>query len=125
MIVAVTGGRGYRDAATVARELDALGPLSLLVHGDASGADRLARDWARRRGVQVQPCPAAWRDRDGVRDLAAGFKRNQAMLDQWRPALVLAFPGGRGTADMVARARRAGVPVRLVAPPGRFDDVLG
>jgi hypothetical protein len=28
--------------------------------------------------------------------------------------LVVAFPGGRGTADMVARARAAGVEVREV-----------
>jgi len=27
------------------------------------------------------------------------------MLDEGRPTLVVAFPGGRGTADMVRRAR--------------------
>jgi ABC-type Fe3+-hydroxamate transport system substrate-binding protein len=31
-----------------------------------------------------------------------------------RPDLVVAFPGGRGTADMVAAATDAGIPVRIV-----------
>jgi len=31
------------------------------------------------------------------------------------PDLVLAFPGGRGTADMVSRARKAGVRVVEIA----------
>jgi hypothetical protein len=35
------------------------------------------------------------------------------MLDEGRPDLVLAFPGGRGTADLIARAREAGIPVRI------------
>ena len=39
-----------------------------------------------------------------------GPKRNQMMLDQ-KPDIVLAFPGGRGTADMIARAEQAGVEV--------------
>ena len=36
------------------------------------------------------------------------------MLEEGRPDLVIAFPGGRGTADLVARARRAGVEVMEV-----------
>ena len=43
-------------------------------------------------------------------DTAAGPKRNQMMLDQ-KPDIILAFPGGRGTADMIARAEQAGVEV--------------
>ncbi|KWT72357.1 hypothetical protein APY04_0151 [Hyphomicrobium sulfonivorans] len=37
------------------------------------------------------------------------------MLDAGRPDLVVAFVGGRGTADMVRRARAAGVKVREVS----------
>jgi UDP-N-acetylmuramoylalanine-D-glutamate ligase len=33
------------------------------------------------------------------------------MLEREKPDLVVAFPGGRGTADMVAKARAAGVEV--------------
>lgn len=42
---------------------------------------------------------------------AAGPMRNQKMLDEYKPDLVVALPGGRGTADMVSRARVAGVEV--------------
>jgi hypothetical protein len=37
------------------------------------------------------------------------------MLDDGKPELVVAFPGGRGTADMMRRAREAGVEVIEVA----------
>ena len=36
------------------------------------------------------------------------------MIDRGKPDLVIAFPGGRGTEDMVTRAERAGIPVRRV-----------
>jgi hypothetical protein len=41
----------------------------------------------------------------------AGTDRNQKMLEAGAD-LVIAFPDGRGTADMVRRAHRAGIPVR-------------
>ena len=37
------------------------------------------------------------------------------MLDEGKPDLVIAFPGGRGTADMVRKANRAGVKVVEIA----------
>lgn len=45
---------------------------------------------------------------------SAGPIRNQTMLDDGKPDLVLAFPGGRGTADMVAKAEKHGIPVRRI-----------
>lgn len=51
--------------------------------------------------------------RSATNGKAAGPIRNQRMLDEGKPDLVVAFPGGRGTADMVRRAKAAGVPVRL------------
>lgn len=38
------------------------------------------------------------------------------MIDEGRSNLVLAIPGGRGTADMVRRARAAGIEVREITP---------
>jgi UDP-N-acetylmuramoylalanine-D-glutamate ligase len=37
--------------------------------------------------------------------------RNRRTLDEGKPDLVVAFPGGRGTAHMVSQARAAGVRV--------------
>ncbi|MEM9912925.1 MAG: hypothetical protein AAF922_19365 [Pseudomonadota bacterium] len=42
---------------------------------------------------------------------AAGPIRNKEMLDEGCPDLVVAFPGGRGTANMVKQAQAAGVEV--------------
>jgi hypothetical protein len=36
------------------------------------------------------------------------------MLDEAQPFCVIAFPGGKGTADMVNRAQKAGLPVYLI-----------
>ena len=44
--------------------------------------------------------------------------RNARMLAEGKPDLVVAFPGGRGTADMVAQARKAGVRVVLAGTDG-------
>jgi len=108
--VLVTGGRDYDNALDVERALNmvyARHGAPIVIHGGASGADTLAAKWAERLGVPQRVHLADWR-RHGRK---AGPLRNQQMLDDEKPQLVLAFPGGRGTADMVRRARAAGVPV--------------
>lgn len=105
------------------------GPF-ILIHGAASGADSLAADWVEDRRAEgaafPEPIafPAAWDDlsapgavvRTGRRgrsyNVVAGFQRNQRMIDEGKPDLVVAFPGAEGTADMTARARKAGTEVR-------------
>lgn len=119
-VVLVCGGRGYDDRDRVFRVLDGLhasDPIGLLRHGDAPGADALADEWARRRGVRRDPVPAEWdryRRLDGKNP--AGAIRNRVMLvREPRPVLVVAFPGGDGTADMVRQSRRAGATVLEVS----------
>lgn len=110
-VALVCGGRDYQDRAHVYATLDtahALRPISVLVHGAChlGGADILADDWARSRGVARWPFPA-----DRRRGRLGGPERNSRMLAQAQPTIVYAFPGGRGTANMVGKARAAGVPV--------------
>ena len=100
--VLVTGGRDYSDERVVARCLELLAP-SHIIEGGASGADTCARRIAKRLGIGLETYPADWA-RLGRR---AGHERNARMLRDGKPDVVLALPGGRGTADMVARARRA------------------
>lgn len=108
MRVLVTGGRDFVDRDAVVAALRALPADAVLVHGSARGADALAAHWwGIVQGRSVEAYPAEW-DRHGK---AAGVIRNQQMLDTGIDLLV-AFPGGRGTADMVRRARTAGVPVQ-------------
>ena len=81
--------------------------IDTVIEGDARGADRMAGEWAQCHGVQNLKFRAEW-EKLGRK---AGPIRNQLMLDEGRPDLVVAFPGGRGTADMVRRARAAGIDV--------------
>lgn len=109
MRVLVCGGRDYadRDALFAAMDrLDRRRPVSVVIHGAAPGADALAAEWARERGCVIVAYPADW-----ARGRAAGPLRNQRMIDDGRPDGVVAFPGRRGTADMVRRALAAGLKV--------------
>ncbi len=111
MIVLVTGGRDYVNRDAIYRTLDAHS-VTFLVHGDCpTGADRIARTWALERGVIQAKFEAPFTAIGG----RAGPQRNTAMLAMMRQVdLVLAFTGGKGTADMVAKARKAGVMVREI-----------
>ena len=109
MKVIVCGGRDYNDREAVFAALDkahAKRPFDMVIQGGAQGADRLAAMWADARGVISAQVDALW-DAHGK---AAGPRRNRAMLALF-PDGVIAFPGGRGTADMIAAAREAGVKV--------------
>ena len=110
MKVLVTGGRDFTDRALVIQVLDQLHAehvFTHLIHGDASGADRLCDDWCATSGVQPVACRALW---DYYRSVGkhkmAGPMRNLAMA-ALAPDLVVVFPGGIGTAHMamVAEAR--------------------
>ncbi len=109
----VCGGRDYQDKDSVLYVLGGF-PITRLIHGDARGADTLAEQYAKEAGIPCDAYPANWRQ-FGYR---AGPMRNQQMLDNGKPDIVIAFPGGRGTADMVRRAKRAGVKVY------EFDPIL-
>ena len=56
------------------------------------------------------PCAVYRADWEGL-GRKAGPIRNQQMLDEGKPDLVVAFPGGRGTANMMRIAREAGIEV--------------
>ena len=108
--VLVTGGRDYSDAQAVSdslNRLDEIASIECVIHGGAPGADALGAVWAASRHLRMEAYPADW----GAHGRAAGPIRNQRMIDEGKPDLVVAFPGGRGTADMVRRARAAGIEV--------------
>lgn len=108
MKILVCGGRDYSDWGRINEVLSSkVTYRDTIIHGDALGADRLAGKWAKEVGVQVLSYPADWEKYPK----AAGPIRNQQMLDEGKPDLVIAFPGGRGTADMVRRAKKAGIKV--------------
>lgn len=112
--VLVCGGRDYADRKHVFAVLDeihAKTPIKMLINGGANGADAHARAWAKSR-CALMTVTADWK----THGKSAGPLRNASMLKHGKPALVVAFPGGRGTADMIGKARAAGVEVREIAP---------
>lgn len=114
MRVLVCGGRHYFNRESVYTMLDATHKarrIDCVIHGAAHGADILAQDWADDRGICCIQFPAKW-DRDGK---AAGPIRNRKMLDEGKPDILIAFPGGRGTANMIQQAGKIGLLVVAVA----------
>ncbi len=110
----VCGGRDYPDEKTLFATLTLLvvdrGWPSVVIEGEARGADTMAREWAEHFMIPVEKYPADW-ERYGR---AAGFIRNRQMLSDGKPDLVVAFydkprEESKGTADMVKQARAAGV----------------
>jgi hypothetical protein len=111
-VVLVCGGRQYEERGTVNSVLSALhaqAAIGLIVTGGATGADLWAKLWAQHSKVPVCEFPANWR----FEGRASGPRRNAHMLRFLRPSLVVAFPGGPGTADMTGQALAAGIRVHL------------
>lgn len=111
--ILVCGGRHYADAARIHEVMSSLiadHGRFVLISGMAQGADIMSWLWARGHGLETADFPADW----GGLGLSAGPIRNRKMLAEGRPDLVVAFPGNKGTADMVGVARAAGVAVHRV-----------
>lgn len=111
MKLIVTGGRTYDNAEAMRwalRRMYALHGTKLEIYeGGALGADAGAR-WIRCQAkLAGRTFDADW-DRYGA---SAGPIRNGQMLREVEPDVVMAFPGGRGTEDMISKARQAGVKV--------------
>lgn len=101
MKVIIAGGRTYVLTEDDIAGLDWLRidlPIQEVVCGCASGADSEGRIWADSRDIPIREFPPDW----NKHGRAAGPIRNGQMA-AYADALV-AFPGGRGTADMVKQA---------------------
>jgi hypothetical protein len=108
MRVLVCGGRDFSDQCLVNSVLDDLHKqydFTALIEGGARGADNLAKQWALENYVPVKEYNADWK----THGKSAGYKRNTQMLEDGQPELVVAFPGGKGTAMMVKIAKNAHV----------------
>lgn len=109
-LVLVTGGRDFADDGAIFKALDTVlrkYPNTTIIQGGCeTGADMHARTWATEHERPCITVPAEWKKYGD----AAGPKRNQIML-AYLPHACVEFDGGRGTADMVRRARAADVQV--------------
>ncbi len=113
----VCGDRDWTDSDTILRWIQGQKP-TVVIHGAARGADRIAGELAEQLGIPVLKFPAEWTKYGR----AAGPIRNRQMLKEGKPDQVLAFHDNiaesKGTADMITAAREAGVFARLVSHTG-------
>lgn len=111
--VVVTGGRGYADSVLVDMILDELMPSTVFVGDCPTGADLFAQEWAKANNAGVRVFKANW----SQHGKSAGPRRNREMIETANAhgiITVLAFPGGRGTADCVRAANSSGLIVLKV-----------
>lgn len=123
MRLIIAGGRDYQLTEADYAWLDEMfgDEVTEVVSGKSTGADTCGELWAKEWEFPVKPFPAEWDDltapmaviktrRDGKKyNARAGNDRNRAMA-QYADALAL-FPGGSGSADMLAEANAAGIKV--------------
>jgi hypothetical protein len=119
MRVLVCGDRKWSNCDLIFEWLLALrdkyGIDLIVIDGAARGADSCAFNATVPLEVKSVRFPANW----AKYGRAAGAIRNQQMLDEGKPDLVLAFhndiENSKGTKDMVARARKAGILVEVIS----------
>lgn len=108
--ILVCGSRAYIDDEKIHSVLNEYDIMEL-VTGDSSGADRLATNYAKGRGIPLVVLCAEW-NRYGR---AAGPIRTKKLLDYVSPdVLVIAFDmSGPGTRRTVQDALKRGYEVRI------------
>jgi hypothetical protein len=113
MRVLVYGGRDFTNQRLGFKALDLLHKdhgFTLVIDGMARGADTIGYRWAQSQGLPSERYPADWNKYQN----AAGPIRNQQMLDEGKPDIAVAFPGGNGTSDMTRRLLNAGILVKTI-----------
>jgi hypothetical protein len=109
MRVLVCGSRGWEDHQAIRDSVERLPPGTVVVHGNARGADLIAAHYAGAMGFEVEAHPVDW-----SRGRHAGLDRNIEMLDSGVD-LVVAFQLNlsSGTQHTINEARRRGIALEL------------
>lgn len=127
----VCGSRNATDLGFVFRSLDhidSIRRIECIIEGGQrkrkdgaiiGGIDYFAFFWAIDRGRRVETYAAEWYPKGRMfgYDRSAGPRRNRLMLTK-SPDVLIAFPGGPGTKDMIAAASRIDLPTWPVLDDG-------
>ncbi len=120
MRVLICGSTHWTNEEIIENYIKDLPPDAVVIHGEAPGADEIAGRIADKRGHTVIGFEANW----SLYGDAAGPIRNQQMLD-FGVDKVIAFhedlASSKGTKDMIARARKAWIPVKIFDESGEIS----
>ncbi len=100
----IAGGRDYTERPGDYDFFSKLG-ITKVISGGCKGADEIGERWARMNGIEVETHRAEWK----TKGRAAGPIRNESMA-KIADAVVL-LPGGKGTENMHAVAKRHGLKI--------------
>jgi len=114
MRVLICGDRNWSNFKVIEDFILTLPKDTVIIEGDCRGADKISGFLARKYGHEVIPFPAHWE----TYGLKAGPIRNQQMIDEGKPDLVVAFhndlKNSKGTKDMVNKAISFGIQVKII-----------
>jgi hypothetical protein len=108
----ISGSRKHPQPSLATVFLDYISEEDEVLIGDCpTGIDKYAKEYCEEQNIPYTIFEADW-DKYG---LAAGPKRNKAMLDT-KPDLVLALPYGesKGTRDVIKQARKANLRIYVL-----------
>jgi hypothetical protein len=109
MKIAFTGGRNYNNKERVYQLMNTLSAIlkdySVIV-GDATGLDSLVVEYCKEHNIEHTVYYANWKKYKQ----AAGPIRNKEMAEL-NPFMLIAFPGGKGTANMVSECQKRNITV--------------
>lgn len=123
--VLVTASREFTNRKLMARVFDERVPEKkvLLIHGACPrGGDVIAGVLSAARGWWTASCPADW-----SKGRVAGHRRNEKMIEYFKPDLVLAFPteSSVGTLNCIAHAEAAGIECVITSPENEEEETNG
>ena len=110
--VLVTGGPSFNNKELLERVLKQEAP-SVIIAGGLEGPETMATEYGRKHGIRRMsfPMPTPKYTR------ASAFERNSFMFETAKPDVVIAFPGGIDTHEVVKMARNTNCAVRIVEAP--------
>lgn len=112
--VLICGDRNWKNYWCIYDVISKLDKNSIIIHGNARGADIMAGTIASKLGFKVTAFAAEWKKYGK----AAGPIRNKQMLDE-NPDLVIAFhddiENSKGTKNCKEEAEKRGIEVILIS----------
>lgn len=117
MKILCCGDRNWANSQRIKSVLQSLPKDTIIIEGEAKGADTISRQVAESLGMIVLKFPADWTKYGHHKGSPAGPIRNRQMLDQ-KPDKVYAFhndiKNSKGTKDCVTEAILRNIPVKII-----------